>query len=266
MSCCNRVLRAGLGRPPFRSRMGMRMKRPHNQMIRQQGRIGTGKAASRAPGSPSYHDGRCREVHIDPATLLVSVVWLAGLRIAPCFIHRLDNGRMRQKFRGGRWAGWRSVHSAWSTAAALAPFRSCSLHELLIVQNGLSPARCQGIGRPTRRPVPPGTDLGLSTQASVCQAFEARSQRRRSPGWADLDIALLPAGQADRPVAPVPWTARQCDRCPRFRSRFETSAGQVIRSWRRWAWCWPRAGWSMMGVNGLFVKPLGRWCKLVCAV
>ena len=78
------------------------MKRPHNQMIRQQRWIGKGKAASHAPGSPSCHDGRGREIHIDSATFLVSVVWLAGLRIAPCFIHRLDDVRMRQKFWGRR--------------------------------------------------------------------------------------------------------------------------------------------------------------------
>ena len=82
VSCCERVLRAGFRRPAFRSRMGMRMKRPHDQMIRPQRRIGKGKAAAHAGRSPSRYDGRCRKFHVDPATFLVSVVWVVGKRIA----------------------------------------------------------------------------------------------------------------------------------------------------------------------------------------
>ena len=58
------------------------MKRPHDQMIRQQRRIGKGKAAAHAGRSPSRDDGRCRKFHVDPATFLVSVVWVVGKRIA----------------------------------------------------------------------------------------------------------------------------------------------------------------------------------------
>ena len=117
VSGCKLILAARLRRPPLRCRIGMRVKRRHDQMIRQQGRIGKREATPRAGRSPSYHDGRRREVHVDPAALFVSIPRIIDLGVSPRFIQRPDDVRMRQKFRGGGWRGWRSGHVGCKTTA-----------------------------------------------------------------------------------------------------------------------------------------------------
>ena len=55
-------------------------------------------------------------------------------------------------------------------------------------------------------------------------------------------------------------------RCGVSRPMFVMCVGQATRSWRRWVWRWPLADRWKAVVNGPFVKPLGRWSKMVYGV